>query len=79
MKKEEATETEFDAFKVSCREHSYSSSARNEPCLFDERRDHPIAPAGDDGRIRKELRNDKCSDLKINLTKKHKAQLELRN
>ena len=51
MKKEEATETEFDTFKVSCREHSYSSSARNEPCLFDERRDHPIAPAGDDGRL----------------------------
>ena len=51
MKKEEATETEFDAFKVSCREHSYSSSARNEPCLFDERRDHPIAAAGDDGRL----------------------------
>ena len=51
MKKEEATETEFDAFKVSCREHSYSSSARNEPCLFDECRDHPIAAAGDDGRL----------------------------
>ena len=51
MKKEKAIETEFDTFKVSSREHSYSSSTRNEPCLFDKHRGHPTAAAGDDGRL----------------------------
>ena len=45
MKKEEATETEFDAFKVSCREHSYSLSARNGYYLFAKGKLHPIAPS----------------------------------